>query len=56
MNLYRNKKDKRYKTYYIAKICGYGYYYESEETISGKKRKLNNSSHKLEDFYIVATK
>jgi hypothetical protein len=56
MKLFRNSKDKTYKTYYLAKITGkrMGGYYESIETVSGKKRKLNNSSHRYEDFYAVS--
>lgn len=56
MTIYRNKKDKGYKTYSIAKITGrrLGGYYESTETVSGKKRRLNQSSHRLKDFYAIA--
>lgn len=62
MTLFRNKKDKTYKTYYLARCyCAGGFrllgsFYESVETLSGKRRKLNNSSHKYEDFYAVAEK
>lgn len=62
MNIYRNKKDKIYKTYYLAKVfCKnglrlLGHFYESEEVLTGKRRPLNNSSHKFSDFYIVSEK